>query len=161
MLYLYMQRSRRRRRHMQVNNAHAVLNNVPQPVWTKHAFCKLPKICPPPFCTLLCGKSGEGMFAQIFNSSHPYALSLRKSKPLLRLSERMAALLNIYYRKSVVLLLILSQWGTKATCIAIGDDLCKNLEGKKRGGCLIEGGVFSGTYGTLTRCCPQIVVALG
>ena len=33
----------------------------------------------PPFCTLLWGKSGEGVFAQIFSSSRAYALSSLRS----------------------------------------------------------------------------------
>ena len=38
-------------------------------------YHKLLKICPPPFSTPLWGKSGEGVFAGIFNLSHTYAPS--------------------------------------------------------------------------------------
>ena len=60
----------------------------------------------PPFCTLLLDKSGKGTFARIFSSSHAYAPS---SRQLSWLSERTTVLLNVYYGKSVVLALILSQ----------------------------------------------------
>ena len=73
----------------------------------------------PPFCTLLLDKSGEGVFARIISSSRAYAppsiprsveysRQIRQSL-LPRLSERMAALLNVYYGKSVALALVLSQ----------------------------------------------------
>ena len=71
----------------------------------------------PLFCTLLWGKGREGAFAWIFNSPHTCAPSLRLSQItqgqqswwLPWLSRRIAALLNVYYKKSVELVLILSQ----------------------------------------------------
>ena len=77
--------------------------------------------CPkytPPFSTLLSGKSGKGVFILksqlvvcIHPSLHPVSYNVTHKidnhDDLLRLSGRMAALLNMYYRNSAVLVLIL------------------------------------------------------
>ena len=49
-----------------------------------HLYCKLPEICsPPPPLPFARYKSGEGVFAQIFNFSHAYALYLHSSQSLI------------------------------------------------------------------------------
>ena len=70
--------------------------------------------CPkytPPFSTLLSGKSGKGVFilkSQLVVCIHPSLHPvIDNHDDLLRLSGRMAALLNMYYRNSAVLVLIL------------------------------------------------------
>ena len=82
-------------------------------------YRKLTKIHPPHFCTLLLDKSREKGFARMFTLSRAYTPSLssrsleymrsQQSQRLLRLSERTAASVNVYYEKSAALALILSQ----------------------------------------------------
>ena len=79
-----------------------------------------------PFCIPHLGKSGEGVFARIFNSSCAYAppfVPLSRQLPLL--SGRTAALMNMYYRKSAALVFTLSQEASKqlASSVVTGDDL--------------------------------------
>ena len=88
---------------------------------------------PPPtlFCTLLWGKSGEGAFARIFNSSRAYTPSSilhnleyaqgRQSQRLLWLSGKTSASLNVHCGQSVVLVLLTKTRGIEATCIVSGD----------------------------------------
>ena len=82
---------------------------------------EIPENIPCPFCTLLWGKSGEGMFSGIFNFASAYVPSdfsqnlyyVRARGRQSGLSGRTAVSLNMYHGKSPTLLLILIREASK------------------------------------------------